>query len=77
MQLPEMSIGFLTEQLRQRIVRLKEKYGVSYRLIAKEANISPSHLMRFVWGEHSNLTAQTLARLDETASRIAADREAR
>lgn len=77
MQLPTTSIVFLTEELRQRIIRLKEKYGVSYRRIAKEAKVSTSHLMRFVWQQHHNLTAQTLTRLDTTVSRIAAEREAR
>lgn len=71
------SIAWMNEQLRQRINRLKSKYGVSYRHLAKESKVSPSHLMRFIWGEHSNLTMATLSRLDETVSRLSAEREAR
>jgi len=72
---PNPSISYMTENLRQRIVRLKEKFGISYRLLAKESKVSPSHLMRFIWGEHHNLTAQTLTRLDEAVSRLSAARE--
>lgn len=70
-------ISHMTEELRGRAVRLKEKYGISYRRLAKEAGISPSHLMRFIWEKHSNLTTQTLTKLDATVSRLAAEREAR
>jgi hypothetical protein len=72
-----MSIAVITEDLRQRIVRLKEKYGVSFRTLAKEAKMSQSHLMRFVWRKHHNLMSETLTRLDATVNRLAAEREAR
>jgi len=74
---PAPSISYMTEDLRLRIVRLKEKYGISYRRLAKEAKVSPSHLMRFIWKEHHNLTSQTLSRLDEAVSRLSAEREAK
>ena len=73
---PVPSMSYMTDNLRERIIRLKEKFGVSYRLLAKEAKVSPSHLMRFIWGDHHNLTAQTLTRLDEAVSRLSAAREA-
>jgi predicted HTH domain antitoxin len=77
MQQAGMSIVVMTEELRQRVVRLKEKYGVSFRRLAKEAKMSQSHLMRFVWRRHHNLMAETLTRLDATVSRLYAEREAR
>jgi hypothetical protein len=70
-------LSHLTDNLRQRIVRLKDKYGVSYRNLAKEAEVSQSHLMRFIWGQHHNLTTQTLSKLDETVSRLSAKHEAK
>jgi lambda repressor-like predicted transcriptional regulator len=77
MQPASMSIVMITEELRQRVIRLKEKYGVSFRQLAREAKMSQSHLMRFVWQKHHNLMAQTLTRLDATVSRLTAEREAR
>jgi predicted transcriptional regulator len=72
-----ISMTLMTEELRQRVIRLKDKYGVSYRHLAKEAKVSQSHLMRFVWEQHSNLTSKTLSRLDATVNRLFAEREAR
>lgn len=70
-------LSHLTDNLRQRIIRLKDKYGVSYRNLAKEAVVSQSHLMRFIWGQHHNLTTETLLKLDETVSRLSAKHEAK
>lgn len=72
-----MTVIEVMDHLHKRIKRLKEKYGVSYRAMAREADMSQSHLFAFVWKQNTNLTVETLARLDEAVRRLESEREAR
>lgn len=72
-----MTVTEVLDQLHRRIRRLKDKYGVSYRALAKEAKMSQSHLFQFVWQAKTNLTVETLTRLDEAVRRLEQEREAR
>ena len=72
-----MTVAEVLEHLHRRISRLKDKYGVSYRAMAREAGMAQSHLFQFVWRRKSNLTVETLSRLDEAVRRLEQEREAR
>ena len=73
-----MTIIEATEQLRKRMKRLKDKYGVSYREQGRRANISQSQVFNFLhFPKAINPTVRTLARLESVVAEIEADRAAR
>ena len=45
--------------------------------MAREAGMAQSHLFQFVWRKKSNLTVETLSRLDEAVRRLEQEREAK
>ena len=72
-----MKVIEVTEDLHRRILRLKDKYGVSYRELARRSEMAQSHLFQFVWRKNTNLTVNTLAKLEAAVERIEQEREAK